>query len=60
MDRIIRYYEISKIIMSDKNKIFISNFWQIFIKKIKIKLKFSIVYYPQTDGQIKKINQILK
>ena len=45
LDRIIRYYRILEIIISDRNKIFISNFWQIFIKEIGIKLKFSTVYY---------------
>ena len=34
---IIRYYGISETITSDKNKIFTSNFWQIFIKKNKNK-----------------------
>ena len=49
LDRVIKYYKISEIIISDKNKIFISNFWQIFIKEIKIKLKFSTIYYSQTN-----------
>ena len=26
----------------------------------KIKLKYSIIYYPQTDGQTEKTNQILE
>ena len=50
LDRIIKYYRIPETITSDKNKIFISNFWQTLIKEMGIKLKFSTVYHPQTDG----------
>ena len=49
LDRIIKYYGIPETIISNKNKIFISNFWQTFVKEIKIKLKFSTVYYPQIN-----------
>ena len=46
LDRVIKYYKIPETIISNKNKIFTNNFWQILIKEIEIKLKFSTIYYP--------------
>ena len=37
-----------------------SNYWKIITRIFKIKLKYFIVYYPQTDGQTERINQMLE
>ena len=34
----------------DRDKLFTSKFWQTLTAKIEIKIKLSIVFYPQTDG----------
>ena len=41
-----------KSIISDKNKLFVSRYWQTLMQKINIKLKFSIAYYLQIDEQM--------
>ena len=43
-------------IISDRDKLFISTYQKTLIKKIDIKLKLLIAYQPQTDEQIKKMN----
>ena len=45
IDRIFRYYRILKIIISDRDKLFISNYQNIFIVIIRIKRKLSTAYY---------------
>ena len=40
-----------KIIVSDRDAKFTSNFWKEFCKQIGITLNMSSVYHPQTDGQ---------
>ena len=37
-----------------------SAYWTILMEGINVKLKFSIVYYPQTDNQTKQNNQMLE
>jgi transposase InsO family protein len=46
-------------IVSDQGPQFISAFWDEFTKILGIKLKLSIAYHPQTDGQIEVVNQYL-
>ena len=50
-----RYGVLNKII-SDRDTRFISAFWQVFIAKQGIKIAMLTAYYPQTDGQMKRLN----
>ena len=45
LDRLIRDYSISKSITSDRDKLFISNYWKTLIAAIGTKLRISTVYY---------------
>ena len=56
LDRVIRHHRILKTIISDKDKIFINNFWKTLMTEIGLKIKLSIVYYSQTNRQTEKIN----
>ena len=49
LDRLIRDYSIPKSIMSDRDKLFTSNYWKMLLGMIGIKLRMSTVYYLQTD-----------
>ena len=51
----LKYRALDKIIL-DKDTRFISVFWQVFTAKQGIKTVASTAYYPQTDGQIERLN----
>jgi transposase InsO family protein len=59
-DRLIRDYGIPKTIISDRDKLFTSNYWAILMAEIGIKRKLSTAYYPQTDGQTERTNRTMK
>ncbi|KAI5954409.1 hypothetical protein KGF54_002184 [Candida jiufengensis] len=46
-------------IISDNDVRFTSNFWLDFFSELKVLLKFSTVYHPQTDGQTERTNRTL-
>jgi transposase InsO family protein len=55
--RIIANHGLPKEIISDRDKLFTSKFWQALTAKIGIKTKLSIIFYPQINGQTERINQ---
>jgi len=42
--------DLPKEIISDRDKLFVSNFWQALHKLTGVKLKLSSAYHPQMDG----------
>jgi len=47
-------------IISDRDRLFISRFWQSLCDMLHIKSNLSMAYHPETDGQTECINQILE
>ena len=45
-DRLVRHHGIPRIIISDRDKLFTSNYWTILMALIRIKWKLLIAYYP--------------
>jgi hypothetical protein len=51
---------VPKKIVSDRGTQFTSRFWEKLHDPMDTGLNFSSAYHPQTDGQIKRVNQILE
>lgn len=47
-------------IVTDRDKIFLSNFWQALFKLLETQLHYSIAYHPQSDGQTERVNKYLE
>ena len=47
-------------IISDRDKLFTSQFWQSLMDLLGTKHKLSTAYHPQTDGQTERTNQVLE
>ena len=60
MKDIFKLHGFPKGIVSDKDVKFTSNFWKGLFADLGTKLNFSTVYHPQTDGQTKRVNQVLE
>jgi hypothetical protein len=60
IDHIFRLHGIPKTIISDRGTQFVAHFWEQLHECLGTKLVRSSSYHPQTDGQTKRINQILE
>jgi transposase InsO family protein len=60
MDTVYKNHGLPQVIISNRDKIFISNFWQQLFKLADTTLNLSSSYHPQTDGQTERLNQCLK
>jgi len=49
-----------KNIFSNRDAKFTSRFWKDLFAHLGTKLAFSTTYYPQTDGQVERVNKILE
>ncbi|WVZ93800.1 hypothetical protein U9M48_039755 [Paspalum notatum var. saurae] len=60
ISRIVCLYGVPKRIISDRGSQFTSRFWKQLHNSLDTKLRFSIAYHPQTDGQTERTNRILE
>ncbi|WVZ89131.1 LOW QUALITY PROTEIN: hypothetical protein U9M48_035578 [Paspalum notatum var. saurae] len=60
ISRIVCLHGVPKRIISDRGSQFTSRFWEQLHNSLDTKLRFSIAYHPQTDGQTQRTNQILE
>ena len=56
-DNIYRHHGLPQKIISDRDSLFISNFWKTLFKLLGTKIAPSTAYHPQTDGQTEIANR---
>jgi transposase InsO family protein len=60
MTRKVCSYGVPKKIVSDRGTQFTSKIWERLYETLDTQLRFSSVYHSQTNGQTKRVNQILE
>lgn len=60
MDTVFKIHGLPKVVVSDRDKIFTSQFWKTLVQGLGIKLHLSSAYHPETNGQTERINQCLE
>jgi transposase InsO family protein len=51
LNNIVKFHGLPKTIVSDRDKVFTSNFWKSLFDILDINLKLSSAYHPQMDGK---------
>ncbi|GJX38273.1 retrotransposable element Tf2 [Tanacetum coccineum] len=60
LDNMYKLHGMPKSIVSDRHKVFLSNFWSELFKLLQVQLLKLTSYHPQTDGQAEVVNRCLK
>ena len=60
VDNIIKLHGPPKLIISDSDRIFTSKLRKDIFAALKVELRYSTTYHPQTDGQTERVNQCLE
>lgn len=60
IDNVIRLHGPPIAIVSDRDKNFTSHLWKEIFAAMKIELRYSSAYHPQSDGQTERVNQCIE
>jgi len=60
LNHIYKLHGLPLAIISDRDRLFTSKFWQLLFKLAGTDLRMSSAYHPQTDGQTERVNQCME
>ena len=60
MDAVMRLHSLPRVIVSDRDTKFTSDFWREFCRVMATTLAMSSGFHPQADGQIERANQSIE
>jgi hypothetical protein len=60
LDNVIKLHGPPLCIILDRDRIFTSSMWKNIFKSLKVQLRYSSSYHPQSDGQTERVNQCLE
>jgi len=60
MDNVVKLHGLPSTIVTDRDTVFLSNFWKELFKLYRVNLQLSTAYHPQSDGQTERVNQCLE
>jgi len=59
-DNIFRHFGLPRVLVSDRDPRFTSNFWKALCKRFGTNLNMSTFHHPQTDGQTERANRTIE
>jgi len=59
-DNIFRHFGLPRVLVSDRDPRFTSNFWKALCKRLGTNLNMSTSHHPQTDGQTERANRTIE
>ena len=60
IQHVYQYHGLPKVLISDRDPRFTSNFWKAFCKRLGMDPRYSTAFHPQTDGQTERTNRVLE
>jgi transposase InsO family protein len=60
LDEIVRLHGLPEEIVSDRSPQFASKFWRHLFELLRVDIRLSSVFHPETDGQTERTNQTLE
>ena len=60
LENVYKLHRLPSSIVSDRDPIFMTNFWKELLRVLEVNLKHSSSYHPQTNSQTKEVNRCLE